>query len=379
MMWTGCLRICGLALSMIASAAFANQVVLSEDEIAQVLSHGPWPFEVHPDPSNRVSGNPDAIAFGETLFFSSSLSSDGMFSCATCHVPDLAFSDGIPRANGRKVGDRNTLGLNNLRFHRWFGWDGSTDNLWAQSIMPILNPNEMAMTSDMLAQSVRTSMFSGSYTKIFGEPGRQTDQDVLVNVAKALAAFQETIVTGKTPFDDFRDALARGDTQAAAAYPVDAQRGLVLFLGRGNCAFCHTGPLFTNGEFHDAGVPYFTADGGVDMGRHSGISTLMSSPFTLAGKFTDDPDKSGAWAVRGVRPLHSDFGTFRVPGLRNLVHSAPYMHDGSLATLTDVVTHYSQIDIERLHADGEAILEPLNLSDTEIADLVAFLETLSVK
>jgi len=103
--------------------------------------------------------------------------------------------------------------------------------------------------------------------------------------------------------------------------------------------------LFTNGEFHDAGVPYFIGPGKVDRGRHQGIIDLKKSPFTLASDYSDDPKKSGAWKVNKVATLH-------------------------------VIAHYSNIDIERLHADGEAILKPLNLSQQEIEDLVSFLETL---
>ncbi|MEM9105031.1 MAG: hypothetical protein AAGC96_05195, partial [Pseudomonadota bacterium] len=104
---------------------------------------------------------------------------------------------------------------------------------------------------------------------------------------------------------------------------------------------------------------------------------LLESPYTLDGNYTDDPDRTGAWAVRNVRRTHADFGTFRVPTLRGVARTAPYMHNGSLADLHAVVAHYNQIDLERLHADGEAILEPLNLSDTEVDDLVSFLRSLS--
>ncbi len=130
-------------------------------------------------------------------------------------------------------------------------------------------------------------------------------------------------------------------------------------------------------EFHDAGVPYFLSETEVDDGRFGGLNFLLSSPYTLDGDWTDDPKKQGAWAVRNVRRSHSDFGTFRTPSLRGVAETAPYMHDGSLDDLDAVVRHYNEIDIERLHADGEAILSQLNLSEQEIADLVAFLMTLS--
>lgn len=150
-----------------------------------------------------------------------------------------------------------------------------------------------------------------------------------------------------------------------------------IFLGRGNCSFCHVGARFTNNEFHDAGVPYFLSETRVDPGRHQGLQRLLSSPYTLDSRWSDDPTRAGAWALRSVRQRHSDFGSFRTPTLRGLTETAPYMHDGSLPTLEAVVRHYSEINTERLHADGEAILAPLHLSEGEVADLVAFLQTLS--
>lgn len=352
---------------------------LSEDLRAAVLRHGPWPPPLEADPSNRVSGDPAAIALGEALFSEPRLSANAAISCATCHIADAGFTDGVPTAHGLEPGTRNTLALFNLRFQRWFGWDGSNDNLWAQSIRPILAADEMGLDAGGVRALVSTDAgLSASYRAVFGQdPAADDAEHVLVNVAKALAAYQETLVTGRTAFDRFRDAVAAGDRQAAAGYPADALRGLEIFLGKGKCTFCHSGPAFTNGEFHDAGVPYFIAPGIVDKGRIEGIAKLKASPYTLDGEHTDDAQKRGAWKVRHVKRQHRNFGEFRVPSLRNLKATAPYMHNGSLATLEAVVRHYSEIDTERLHADGERILRPLNLSDGEVADLVAFLETLS--
>jgi cytochrome c peroxidase len=227
-----------------------------------------------------------------------------------------------------------------------------------------------------LRAAIEPSTHLKSYETLFGPMGDHDDQTVAVNMSKALAAYQETLITARSRFDDFRDALERGDMNAAATYPQDAQRGLQIFVGDGRCSFCHLGPAFTNGEFHDAGVPYFLSDSRVDQGRFAGLTALFGSPYTLDGPFTDDPARTGAWAVRSVRRSPMDFGLFRVPGLRNVAQTAPYMHDGSLPDLEAVVTHYNTIDPERMHADGEAILRPLGLSDADIRSLVAFLETL---
>jgi cytochrome c peroxidase len=170
---------------------------------------------------------------------------------------------------------------------------------------------------------------------------------------------------------------ARSSTTAATRYPAAARRGLAIFVGKGRCDICHTGPRFTNGEFHDVGVPFFVERTRVDSGRHDGIKRLRASRYNLLGRWSDDPSHGTATSTRHVTLEHRNFGEFRVPSLRNVARTAPYMHDGSLATLRDVVKHYSDLDLNRLHADGEAILRPLRLTDAEIDDLVAFLESLS--
>ena len=354
-----------------------TKLLLTPQQLIQVLAHGPWPPIARPDPSNRLSGNVEAIEFGKRLFFSTRLSGDNTKSCVSCHAPDDAFANGRVIKNDLLKLDRNTLSLFNVSFNRWFGWDGSNDNLWAQSLRPIINNAEMNLPKQKLRVVVKESTFLKPYQHFFGDISKHNNELVLVNIAKALAAFQETLVTQKTPFDDFREAVANKNWRDAAKYPESAQRGLSLFLGRGNCSFCHSGSLFSNGEFHDAGVPYFIRPGVVDKGRHQGIKNLKKSPFTLASDYNDDPEKTGAWAVRKVAEQHSNFGIFRVPSLRNVAKTAPYMHNGSLPTLEAVVTHYSNINTERLHADGEAILKPLNLSDQEVDDLVGLLQTLS--
>ena len=247
------------------------------------------------------------------------------------------------------------------------------------SIGPILDEREMGLTPAEVAALVRADPdLSRGYAEVFGTtPEESADLALVVDIAKALAAFQETIVSPRTEFDVFRDALARGDLEAAASYPEAAQRGAALFVGKGNCTLCHLGPRFTNGEFDDAGVPYFTAPGQVDRGRHGGIRTLKTSPFNQLGDFNDALDEATGWATRQVAENHRTFGQFAVPSLRQLTKTAPYMHDGSLATLEDVAAHYSDIDLDRIHSDGAQVLRPLELSEQEKADLVAFLRTLS--
>lgn len=366
-------------LSLLAPAAdAAGAVEFSAAELERIASHGPWPPDWSPDPGNRVSGNPAAIRLGYMLFFEPRLSANRRVACATCHVPGKGFQDGRATARGLADGARNTPGLLNARHQRWFGWDGAHDNLWSASLRPILDPREMGGNSARVARMLRgTPGLDCHYRRAFGNAPHADDPALLVNVAKALAAWQETLVSPATPFDRFRIALERGDTQASAAYPAGARRGLRLFLGRGQCATCHAGPLFSNGEFGDTGMPFFVKPAGVDPGRQGGIKRLLASPYNLLGPHNDDATRDNATGTRFLRPEHRNFGEFKVPSLRNLTLTAPYMHSGSLPTLRDVVHHYSELDEDRLHADGERILKPLRLSAAETDDLVAFLVSLS--
>jgi cytochrome c peroxidase len=365
-------------LALSAGAPIAQAVDFSDAELRAILRHGPWPAPWSPDPSNRVSGKAEAIEFGERLFFEPRLSPSGKVLCATCHAPFRGFQDAKARAFGLAEADRNTPSLFNTRYNRWFGWDGAHDSLWAQSIRPILESREMGGSQAQTAALVRgDAELSCRYEKVFGAPPPADDEAVFAGIGKALAAYQETLVTGRTPFDDFRDALEKGDRAAAALYSAAAQRGLKIFVGKGNCSACHFGPMFSNGEFHDTGVPFFIAGGGVDPGRHGGIRKLLENPFNLLGRHSDDPSRQSATKTRHVALEHRNFGEFRVPGLRNVALTAPYMHNGSVATLPDVVRHYSELDLDRLHLDGESLLKPLHLSAQASTDLVAFLESLT--
>ena len=372
-----CAALC-CALLLGAGTTEPPSAPLRDVDLPRVLAHGPWPQEPTRDPSNRVSGQANAIALGDQLFNDVRLSRDGTRSCASCHQRERGFSDGLPRGNGIQPGDRNTPSLLDAGTQRWFGWDGANDNLWAQSLRPLLDAREMGGTLHSVAHTLRSHAdLRDSYRRVFGGAPGRNDERVVVNLAKALAAYQETLRSRRTPFDQFRDALKRGDHEAAKNYPVAAQRGLALFIGKGRCQLCHSGPSFSNGEFHDIGIPFFVERGRVDPGRHGGIKALQASRYNLLGPFNDDPTRRSATSTRHVRLEHRHYGEFKVPSLRNLAHSAPYMHNGSLASLRDVVKHYSELNEDRLHADGERLLVPLRLSPAETDDLLAFLDSLN--
>jgi cytochrome c peroxidase len=367
-----------LGASLLAGAATPGTpgLDLEPAQVRRILQHGPWPLSVTRDPSNRVSGDPDAIALGRRLFFEPRLSGTGTIACVSCHVPERAWTDGRPRAVGLASLDRNTPTVLDAALHRWFAWDGRADSLWAQALRAILDPREMGASARHVARLLDGDpALRCRYERLWGSGGE--DERRLVNVGKALAAFVETLRSGRTAFDHFRDALARGDRGAALQYPTAARRGLATFVSGGRCHVCHLGPHFTNGEFHDVGMPFLVAPGRVDGGRHEGIKQLRADRFNLLGPYSDDVTGTAAIKTRHVQPQHANFGQFKTPSLRNVALTPPYMHDGRLPGLREVVRHYSELDMERIHTHGEQLLRPLRLSETEIDDLVAFLESLT--
>jgi cytochrome c peroxidase len=350
---------------------------LEDRETRSLLRHGPWPVATPRDPSNAVSGHPAAVALGHRLFFDPRLSATGTVACGSCHVPGRGWTDGRPRALGLAAGDRNTPTLLDVARHRWFSWDGRADSVWSQSLKAILDPREMGASAAHVARLVGDDPELGClHARAFGAPPGAEPERALVQAGKAIAAFVETVTSGRTAFDEFRDALARGDHAAAARYPAPARRGARLFV-KHQCGVCHVGPAFTNGEFHDVGVPYALGGGRVDAGRFGGVKRLRADPFNLLGPWSDDRTGTAAVKTRHVEVTHAAFGQFKTPTLRNLGHTAPYMHDGRYATLREVVVHYSDLDAERIHTHGEQLLRPLKLAPPEIDDLVAFLESLT--
>lgn len=370
-----------LLIAAVARAATAGAASppadLDEVERQRILAHGPWPPPARRDAGNGVAGRPAAQALGQRLFFDRALSPDGRVACVDCHLPQRAFTDGRARSVGRAVLDRNAPSLWNAVHERWLGWDGAADSLWSQALRPLLDERELGSSAAHLRRRVAASPeLSCRWRAAFGSAPPDDDDRLLVQTGKALGAFVATLVSGRTPFDRVRDALASGDTAAQARYPAAAWRGLRLFVGRGRCSLCHAGAHFSHGEFADIGAGFFVRPGVVDPGRHGGIVALQGSRFNLLSAHADDAGEA-AVKTRHVDLQHRHFGEFKVPSLRNVAETAPYLHDGRFATLAEVVRHYSELDLDRLHADGESLLQPLHLDQREAADLVAFLRTLS--
>lgn len=371
-------RVLARVLALVLALACLPALAWTDEERARILSLGPWPPPAARDPGNAWADRPAVRDLGRLLFFDARLSPDGALACASCHHPARAFADGRARSHGRVELDRNAPSLWNAVHERWMGWDGAADSLWGQALRPLTDARELASSGEHLRRRVLADAeLACRWRQAFGEAPPADDEAMLVRVAKALGAFTGSLVTARTPFDAFRDALERRDPRAMARYPAEAQRGLRLFIDRGRCVICHSGPRLSNGEFGDIGAGFFVRPGEVDPGRHAGIVALQASRYNLLSAHADPGDGDAALKTRHVQLQHRNFGEFKVPSLRNVALTAPYLHDGRVPTLEAMVRHYSELDLERLHADGERLLEPLHLSAAEQRELVAFLRTLN--
>ena len=341
----------------------SHRTAFTVTERAMVQTLGPWPPAAKVDPTNRVSGQAHAIELGRRLFRDARMSPVGYIACVTCHQPDRSFTDFKTRAHGLADLPRNTPSLLNVGQQRWFGRDGASDSLWLASVRPILDRREFDGSAKTVKKVfMRDPELANCYRKVFGESPLGNGERTVVNVGKALAAFQETLITGRTPFDDFRDALVRHDPAGIARYPASAQRGLRLFIGSGNCIACHSGANFSDDRFHRVlsapkEKPPHSQE--ADTGRFEGVRLLRSSHLNLLSRYNDAP--SGGASSKTWRTTVNDelIGQFRTPGLRNVAHTAPFFHDGRADTLQLALQHGSP------------------LSSEQSLDLVAFLATLT--
>jgi cytochrome c peroxidase len=392
-----------------APEAGEDLVIFTPYEVRRILQHSPLP-PPPPDPTNRVADSAAAARLGQRLFFEPRLSESGRVSCATCHEPLLGWSNGQPlgQAGGRPT-RLHVPTLWNVAYNRWFFWDGRADTAWTQALEPLENPAEIATNRARLARFVAGDpVLRPAYEEVFGplpsfadaarfpadarpEPFHTesaqhqawtamapADQDavdrVFTNLGKSLAAFERRLVSRDAPFDRFVAGLRENDPAKLDAISTEAKRGLRLFLGKGNCRTCHSGPNFTNGEFHSLGVPESASF--FETGRLRGIAMLRINPLSGAGRYSDDPAASPAPFL----PLdsHETVNQVKTPTLRNVAQTAPYLHNGRMRTLNEVLRFYSdRHGAQRVAAQDEALLRPLHLTGREIADLTAFLESLT--
>lgn len=268
----------------------------------------------------------EKIALGKQLYFDPRLSLDKTISCASCHDPAKGWSNGEAFATGvnKKVGGRNAPTVINSAYYALQFWDGRAKSLEDQALGPVQNPIEMAMTlDDVVSRLNGVAGYKAQFQKVFG-----TDV-TSAGIAKAIAAFERTVLSGDAPYDKFK----AGDKTALTE---PAQRGMKLFFGKARCSACHSGASFTDSAFHNIGLD------------------------------SKDPGRVEISKIKG------DTGAMKTPTLRDVARSAPYMHNGSLKTLEDVVAHYNKGGNNNPFQDEEIF--PLKLTAEEQSELVAFLK-----
>jgi len=349
----------------------------SEVAVLQSLSLaslGPVPA----DPSNAVADDPRAAEFGHALFFDARLSANGGISCATCHQPIRRFSDGLPKGQAIGTSKRNTPSIVGTAYSPWLYWDGRRDSQWAQALSPLEDAKEHGSNRQQLVTLVVNDPgYRTRYRQLFDElpdlDDRQSVNRAFANIGKALAAYERLLVPGRSRFDDYVAALAAGDfAPQAEIFSADEIVGLQLFIGAANCTQCHNGPLLTNNEFHNTGVISFPGEL-PDKGRVVGVREVLANEFNCRGAYSDDATQSCA-ELDFVRSGQELTGAFRTPSLRNLENTAPFMHQGQIETLSEVLEHYNRAPLAMI---GHNEAKPLKLRRSDLRQLEAFLLTLA--
>ena len=317
-----------MTLVPVSFAAESSQI-LSGETVYQAKYQLQLPLGLPAEHFIVVEDNPlneDKIELGQMLFFDQRLSADGTISCATCHLPQLAFTDGRQQSQGigGQTGERNAPTLINRAFASKQFWDGRAASLEEQVKGPLISPTEMGMASHTIVVSRVTAItdYRKWFKKVFHS------EISIDNLTKAIAAFERTLLSGNTKYDRFK----AGDPQALSA---SEQRGLELFEGKARCNQCHSGFNFTDEEYHNIGVGWDKQR--IDLGRYS------------------------------VTSLQQDIGAFKTPTLREVARTAPYMHDGSMASLDEVIEFYDKGGIANPFLDSE--MRRLKLTMEQILDL----------
>jgi cytochrome c peroxidase len=389
------------ALLTISPVQAAGEWTESELKTVARLWIGSLPA-VPRDPSNKAADDPRAQRMGHRLFFDTRLGAGGWVSCATCHRAELAFTDGKTIAEGVRTATRNTMTLLGAAYSPWFFWDGRKDSLWSQALGPLENPREHAGTRTGFAHVIADdARYRADYEALFGAVpdisdyrrfppaaapvddeisraawrdmapvDRVTIDHVFANLGKAIAAYERLIVPGPSRFDRYAaDILAGRESEELSPTEIE---GLKLFVGPARCTRCHNGPMFSNFGFHNTGVPA-PAGEAPDAARNRAVKQAYNDPFNCAGSYSD----AGQDDCKELIFVNIDgpelVGAFKVPTLRSVPLTGPYMHAGQFPTLAAVLDHYNRAPAAAI---GTTELGPLYLGAGEIDALEAFLRTL---
>ena len=321
---------------------------------------------------------PAKIALGDKLFHDTRFSADGKVSCATCHEQAKGFTDNLPVSQGfnKLTGTRNAPTVLNSAYMTSLFWDGREPDLEGQSKQPPVNPVEGGLPNhEPILQIVRDDEeYASAFSVVFGVGADEISMD---HVAKAIASFERTVVAGNSAFDRYYYA---NDNDALSAEQI---RGLALFNGKGRCVSCHTieqtQALFTDNRFHNIGVGFKQIRGKeAETAAQFQKAKRAGADIDVAVLTQQNVSELGRFAVTDNL---TEVGAFKTPTLRNIDQTAPYMHDGSLATLEDVVDFYNNggrdNESDPLSGFQSGGIRPLNLTDAEKQELVAFMEALT--
>ena len=354
-----------------AAASSASRTAWAPEQLAEIkaLSLALLP-PLPPDPSNRVADDPRAVALGHRLFFDTRLSANGKVSCATCHMPDREFQDGTPLAQGVGTTSRRTMPIAGTAYAPFLFWDGRKDSQWAQALGPLESPVEHGGNREEYAQVI-AAHYRDEYEQLFGPLPDLTRRDgvtsVFVNIGKSIAAYERRIQYAPSRFDRY---VQTGNESLLTA---EEKAGLALFIGKANCTQCHNGPLLTNNEFHNTGVPVRPMPE-PDRGRRTGAKDVLGDEFNCRSRWSDAKPEQCTELEFLAADGHELERAFKVPSLRNVADRPPYMHAGQFATLDEVVAHYNSAPAAPA---GHTELKPLKLDAAEVRQLSAFLRTLS--
>jgi cytochrome c peroxidase len=350
------------------------------------------------DPTNRVADDPRAARLGERLFFDATLSANGKVACGTCHQAERDFQDGIALGKGVGTTAKRTMPIAATSRAPFLFWDGRKDSQWAQALGPLESAVEHGGTRTQYARVI-AQRYRDEYEELFGplpdlssapvsagpngdraeiaawsglgDQQRDAITAVFVNIGKAIAAYERRIEFGPSRFDRYAEAVTNG-RRAEGILSSDEIAGLRLFIGKAKCTQCHNGPLFTNNEFHNTGVPALPTLP-ADDGRLTGAASVLKDEFNCRSRWSDARSRCAELEYL-VTDDHTLERAYKVPSLRNVAERAPFMDAGQFATLAKVLDHYNRAP--RALA-GHTELTPLRMSRDELRQLEAFLKTLS--
>lgn len=397
------------ALSLLTGFTWADAWSAADKAVLASMSLNKLPPPPR-DASNAVEAVPAAAALGNRLFGEVRFSRNQAVSCASCHAPDHQFQDGFPVGRGVGTGSRRTMPIAGTAHGPWFFWDGRKDSLWSQALGPLEDAVEHGGNRTRIAKVLHAN-YRDEYEALFGpmpnltglpddagpqgtaaeraaweaiDPRRRKDVNtVFANLGKVIAAYERTITLGESRFDRYVGAVVAGDVGGQQALSSQEVNGLRLFIGKGQCVTCHNGPLLTDQHFHNTGVPPRDSSQ-PDRGRSAATLKAQRDEFNCLGSFSDAaPD-----ACQELRFMVTDDpaleGAFKTPSLRNVSLRPPYMHAGQFASLEGVVAHYvkspsAAVGHSELAHEGKGHAErrPIRMSESEVRDVAAFLQTLS--